>query len=391
MQFQLRVIRAESSPELIQLEAASDQQARQIAVKQGFTVLNVQRKGRKRSAKRFPLLLFCQELRVLLDAGLNLNESLETLAQKETHVENKAIINQLVQAIQNGQPFSDALAMTPDCFPGLFVASVRACETTGNLTEGLQRYSLYLEQIDILRNKIVSASIYPSIVLAFGGLVLAFLLGYVVPRFSKIYESRSAELSLPSEILMVIGQTVDRHGLILLITMAILLLLLAILLSQSSIQGKIMALIARLPKLGERIRMYHLSRFYRTLSMLLRSGIAVVPSLSLISELLGETLKPNVEQTKQLVTDGQSFTKAMQMTGLTTPVAERLFNVGEKSGRLDTMMEQAANFHEDEMLRFVDAFTKVFEPILMALIGLVIGVIVLLMYLPIFELASGIQ
>ena len=107
--------------------------------------------------------------------------------------------------------------------------------------------------------------------------------------------------------------------------------------------------------------------------------------------LLGQTLRQNVTTARQLISDGQPFAQAMTSCGLTTPVASQLFRVGEKSGRLDVMMERAASFHEEEMLRWVDAFTKVFEPLLMAAIGLVIGLIVLLMYLPIFELASGIQ
>jgi general secretion pathway protein F len=125
--------------------------------------------------------------------------------------------------------------------------------------------------------------------------------------------------------------------------------------------------------------------------MLLRSGIPVVAALDRVTELLGSHLKEQLNTAKNRISDGESFTQAMQVTSLTTPVAEQLFKVGEKSGRLENMLEKAANFHELEMIRWIDAFTKVFEPLLMALIGIIIGGIVLLMYLPIFELASGIQ
>jgi len=391
MQFQLRVMRPQSTPELIQLEASSDDDARRLAIQQGFTVLRVKKKGLSRRKRDFPLLFFCQELRVLLEAGLTLTESIETLVEKETNTDARATIANVLTSLRNGRQFSDALSTMPDYFPGLFVASIKACETTGNLPEGLQRFSLYLEQIDILRKKIISASIYPALVLAFGGLVLLFLLGYVVPRFSQIYESRSTELSLPSEILMTIGQTVENHGVLLLGVLALIVIGMVTVFSQPAILAKIGNLITRLPKVGERVRIYHLSRFYRTFSMLLRSGIPVVSALRMVNDLLGQTLKQNVAQTRQLISDGQPFAQAMSNCGLTTPVAAQLFKVGEKSGRLDVMMERAASFHEEEMLRWVDAFTKVFEPLLMAAIGLVIGLIVLLMYLPIFELASGIQ
>ena len=391
MQFHLRVIRPQSAPELIRLEASSDDDARKIAVQQGYTVLRVQKKGLVRRKAIFPLLLFCQELQVLLEAGLTLTESIETLVEKEVNADIRTTISTVLTSLQNGRKFSDALSLLPDYFPGLFVASIRACETTGNLPEGLQRFSLYLEQIDILRKKVISASIYPALVLAFGGLVLLFLLGYVVPRFSQIYDSRSTDLSLPSEILMTIGQTVESHGLLLLAVLIFIIIGVVTALSRPTIVAKIGALITRLPKVGERVRIYHLSRFYRTLAMLLRSGIPVVSALAMVNDLLGQTLRHNVAMAKQKISDGRPFAQAMASSGLTTPVASQLFRVGERSGRLDVMMERAASFHEEEMLRWVDAFTKVFEPLLMAAIGLVIGLIVLLMYLPIFELASGIQ
>ncbi|MFW5450511.1 MAG: type II secretion system F family protein [Methylophagaceae bacterium] len=391
MQFQLRVMRPQTTPEVIRIEAENDGDARRLAEQQGFTVLRVKQKGTSRRRGHFPLLLFCQELRVLLEAGLTLTESLETLIQKEMNTDNRAIISTVLVSLQNGRQFSDALSAMPDSFPGLFVANIKACETTGNLAEGLQRFSLYLEQIDVLRKKVISASIYPSLVLAFGGLVLFFLLGYVVPRFSQIYESRSTDLSFSSEVLLTIGQTVENHGVLILTVMIMMIIVVISALSQAAIRAKIGTIFTRLPQIGERVRVYHLSRFYRTFSMLLRSGIPVVSALGMVNQLLGQTLQQNVTTAKHLISEGKPFAQAMTECGLTTPVASQLFRVGEKSGRLDVMMERAANFHEQEMLRWVDAFTKLFEPILMAAIGLVIGLIVLLMYLPIFELASGIQ
>lgn len=391
MQFQLRVMRSQAAPEVIRLEAANDVDARLLAEQQGFTVLRIHQKGISRRKSNFPLLLFCQELRVLLEAGLTLTESLETLSQKESNADTRATISSVLASLRNGRQFSDALSTQPDSFPSLFIASVKACETTGDLPEGLQRFSLYLEQIDILRKKIISASIYPALVLAFGGVVLLFLVGYVVPRFSQIYESRSTDLSFASEVLLHIGRTVESHGVLLLTVLVGFVIIAVGVFMQPAVRAKIGNMMTRLPKVGERVRIYHLSRFYRTFAMLLRSGIPVVSALTMVNELLGQTLQHNVATARTLISEGRPFAQAMSVCNLTTPVASQLFRVGEKSGRLDVMMERAANFHEEEMLRWVDAFTKLFEPILMAVIGLIIGLIVLLMYLPIFELASGIQ
>ena len=139
------------------------------------------------------------------------------------------------------------------------------------------------------------------------------------------------------------------------------------------------------------MHIYHLTRFYRTFAMLLKSGIPVMNGLNMVDSLLGAGLQKNLQQAKKHIAEGQTFSSALMAANLTTPVALRLFNVGEKTGTLDTMMERAASFHEEQMLRWVDRFTKIFEPALMALIGILIGGIVLMMYMPIFELASGIQ
>jgi len=364
-----------------------------MAEQQGYTVLRVQATGvvLRGQGSHFPLLLFCQEMRVLLEAGLTLSESLDTLAQKESKPETRETLRRLHAALHEGRQFSDALSTMPQHFPGLFVASVRACETTGNLAEGLSRFALYLEQVDILRKRIVSASIYPALVLVFGALVLMFLLGYVVPRFSKIYQERSTNLSFASEVLMKIGQTVENHGVLLLALLAALVVGLVSIFRQPAMRARIGVWLTRLPQVGTRIHVYHLSRLYRTFAMLLRSGIPVVSALGMVNELLGHALQHNVAMARKLISEGRPFSEAMAECRLTTPVALQLFRAGEKSGRLEVMMERAAAFHEEEMMRWVDAFTKLFEPLLMAAIGMVIGLIVLLMYLPIFELASGLQ
>lgn len=389
MNFQIRVASASASPHNIRLQADSIEQAKTQAEKQGYIVLSVKPHGLRLSRHRFPLLLFCQELTVLLQSGLLLTQALETLSQKEKNQEVRISLLQLVETIRSGRTLSDALAAQPQHFPSLFIAMVRACETTGNLAEGLSRFASYLEQIDVLKKRLVSASIYPALILGFGTLVMLFLLGYVVPRFSQIYESRDTDLSTASEVLLLLGNTIEAHGPLLLFIFILLIAAMIVTFSRQTVRARIGETMTHMPIIGERIRVYHLSRFYRTFAMLLRSGIPVVSALSMVSELLGATLKIHVDKARRLILDGQTFAQSMQQAELVTPVAVQLFRVGENAGNLDNMMERAATFHEEEMMRWVDAFSKMVEPALMAILGVVIGLIVFLMYLPIFELASG--
>lgn len=393
MQYQLRVMREGVAPSNIDLDAASAQEARQHAIQQGYTVLKVAARSKRfsRGGERFPLVLFCQELRVLLEAGLPLSEALDTLIEKESRAETRASLASLFDAVREGRQLSDAMASLPQAFPPLFIATVRASETTGNLPEALIRYSLYLEQIDVLKKKIVSASIYPALVLGFGMLVLIFLMGYVVPRFSRIYESHVSHISYTTQLLLKAGKFSQDYGLVVLALLIVVVAFLTSIVKRPEMQARLLDGLWRLPYLGEKVRIYHLSRLYRTFSMLLKSGIPVVTGLAMVNDLLGVSLQSNLSKAKRMISEGQQFSEAFSASALTTPVALRLFRVGEKTGRIETMMERAATFHEEQMIRWVDAFTKLFEPLLMAVIGLVIGGIVLLMYMPIFELASGIE
>jgi general secretion pathway protein F len=393
MQYQLRVMREGTSPSNIELDAATEREARQHAIQQGYIVLKVTARNKSFSIgrERFPLVLFCQELRVLLEAGLPLSEALDTLIEKENRPEIRSSLLSLFDAVKEGRQLSDAMANMPQAFPPLFIATIRASETTGNLPEALIRYSLYLEQIDVLKKRIVSASIYPALVLGFGVLVLIFLMTYVVPRFSRIYESHVSNISYTTQLLLKVGKFSQDFGFVILLLLAVLATFMISMVRRPEIQVRMMDALWRLPYLGEKVRIYHLSRLYRTFSMLLKSGIPVVAGLGMVNNLLGTSLQGNLSMAKRLISEGQQFSEAFAASSLTTPVALRLFRVGEKTGRIETMMERAATFHEEQMIRWVDAFTKLFEPALMAVIGLVIGGIVLMMYVPIFELASGIE
>lgn len=398
MQYQLRVLREGLAPYHVELEAGSLEDARIKAEQQGLTVLKVKphntslglpRIGQKPHA--FPLMLFCQEFRVLFEAGLTVMEVLQTLIDKETNAVTKLTLQQLLAAVQEGKTLSQAMSLHPNAFPNLFAATISAAETTGDLSEALLRYNQYLENVDLLKKRIISASVYPAIVVSFGLIVLAFLVVYVIPKFSKIYETQIAHVSTSTQYLLSLGKFSQQYGFYILLCLAAAIIIFITLITRSEIRAKLYDALWKLPFFGDKVRVYHLARFYRTFSMLLKSGIPVMTGLNMVENLLGAGLQANLQQAKKHIAEGQHFSHALFKADLTTPVAMRLFNVGEKTGTLDRMMERAASFHEEQMMRWVDRFTKIFEPALMALIGILIGGIVLMMYVPIFELASGIQ
>jgi general secretion pathway protein F len=398
MQYQLRVLRQGHAPYQFELEATSAEDARIKAEQQGLIVLKVKSSTSSAILQTlskqnipFPLMLFCQEFRVLFEAGLSVMDVLQTLIDKENNSAIKVVLKQLLIAVQEGKTLSQAMSLNASAFPTLFIATISAAESTGDLPEALLRYNQYLENVDLLKKRIVSASVYPAIVTSFGLLVLAFLVAFVIPKFSKIYATQVTNISTSTKILLKIGNFSQHYGFIILVLLVAMISSLVILISRSEMRAKLYDALWKIPYLGNKVRVYHLARFYRTFSMLLKSGIPVMNGLSMVENLLGAGLKTNLQNAKKRIGEGQQFSQALHESELTTPVAIRLFTVGEKTGTLDKMMERAASFHEEEMMRWVDHFTKIFEPTLMALIGILIGGIVLMMYMPIFELASGIE
>ncbi len=393
MDYQIKAVR-DKEIVLLNISAVNVEDALSQAKVRGFTPIAASAKLQSfaiRANKKFPLVQFSQELLALLEAGLNLVEAIETLAVKDESNNTKATLDLLLQSLYQGQTFSTALEQQPLAFPMLYVATVRASETTGNLTESLSRYIAYEEQIGLLKKKIISASIYPILLMSVGGLVILFLLGFVVPKFSRIYEGTGGELPFLSQVLLAWGVFLENHGQVMLLATVLVVIATIIAASRPDVRKWFGQLLWRIPALGRRLRTYQLARFYRTLGMLLKAGTPIIPALQSVAGLLDNALQSSMKKTTIAINEGQPISQAMELAGLTTPVASRMLAVGERGGNIGDMMERVASFYDEELSRWIDWFTRLFEPILMLLIGLVIGVVVLLLYMPIFELAGNIQ
>jgi general secretion pathway protein F len=276
-------------------------------------------------------------------------------------------------------------------FPPLYVASVRASERTGALQEALTRYIAYAEQAEALRKTLVNACIYPAVLLGAGLLVTLFLMGYVVPRFSSIYEDVGSDLPAASRLLLQWGQLIDAHaGLMVFLTVASIGSA-VYLLTRPAARARVGEWITRIPAVGRQLHLYQMARLYRTTGMLLRGGMPAVAALQMSAGLLRAGSRPAFAAATQCVREGQSLAQAMERNGLTNPVAARMLKVGERSGNMGEMMERIASFCDEELARWVAVVTRLIEPVLMTVIGLVIGVIVVLMYFPIFQLAGSIR
>ncbi len=392
MRFHVTALDAARAVTTCELNATDEADARRQALARGLRVLSVGSMRLKFSGRsRLALVPFTNELVALLDAGLSLVEALDALTEKERDVATRSLLDAVRTRLYEGQSLSSALAEFPNSFPTLYVATVRASERSGAITQALQRFVAYQERIDVLKRQLINASIYPAVLLAVGTLVMLFLVGYVVPRFAGIYEEIGGDLPLASRMLMRWGQLIDAHGLLVAGAFVAVLAVITNVVLRPGARAKAGQMLARIPTISRQLQLYQLARLYRTVGMLLRGGLPVVTAFEMTQGLLATGVQPRLAAATRAVREGQSLADSLAAHGMTTPVAERMLRVGERSGNMGEMMERIAAFYDTELSRWVDVATRLIEPAMMTVIGLVIGGIVLLMYFPIFELAGSIQ
>ena len=392
MRFRITTLAGGQGVAIHEMDALDEADAHHQAIARGLRVLSVRATRWKRSRRaRLSLVAFSNELVALLEAGLSLVEAIDALTEKERDEPVRRLLEGVRRHLYEGQSLSAALAEFPSSFPTLYVATVRASERSGAIAESLRRFVGYQQQIDLLKNRLIRASIYPAVLLVVGLLVMLFLVAYVVPRFSGIYEDIGGELPFASKMLMQWGRLLDAHGLAVLAGFLACVGLTVYGVRRPGLRAGAFRLFARIPMVGYRIELYQMARLYRTVGTLLRGGLPVVTAFEMTRGLLAEAARPRLAAATRAVREGRSLTDALAAQGLTTLVAERMLRVGERSGNMGEMMDRIAEFYDEELSRFVDLATRLIEPAMMTAIGLVIGLIVVLMYFPIFELAGSIQ
>jgi general secretion pathway protein F len=395
MQFDVRTLSADMVISHLLIDGRDEADARRQVEARGLFVSAIApaggglglRRG-KRRGKGLSLVLFSQELLALLTAGLGIVEGLEALLEKECSPATRSVLERLLSGLREGQRFSAVLAEQPELFPPLYIGIVKAAEGTSDLPRSLSRFIDYQQRIDLVRGKLVSAAIYPCILLLVGGGVSMFLIGYVVPRFAEVYQGAGRNLPWLSQQMLNWGQFAGQHTMLLLGGIAAVLAALALGVRQLMGNGGFARLLGRLPGIGERVRIYELSRLYLTLGMLSEGGITIIHAIDTVQGMVSAGIRQNLQAARADIEAGLPLSTAFESNQLTTPISLRMLRVGERTGDMGPMLTQSAAFYDGEISRWIERFTRTFEPLLMAAIGLVVGAIVVLLYMPIFDLAG---
>ncbi|HEI8864684.1 TPA: type II secretion system F family protein [Serratia odorifera] len=370
-------------------QADSAEQARMQAELTGALVLKVKPRSRlARRAKPFPLTLFIQELIALLEAGLVIVEAIEALSESSRDTEQRRVLDALLKTLYRGQQLSQALAALPALFPPLLISTVASSEQTGQLATALGRFLHYEKRMEALRKRIRNTLLYPSVVISIGCLILFFLLGFIIPRFAIVFEGMR-DLNGSARFIVWWGHLTHSHGPLLLAMTVFGVILLVNGSSNKKVRQILLEQLLRIPQLQHQHQLAILVRFYRTLGLLLQGGMPAVNALTLTGSLLPPRYQPNLQQALADIQAGKTLSSSLESQQLTTPVASRLLAVGERSGDLPALCERIAAFYDESLERAIETFSKIFEPLLMLIVGGLVGLVVFLLYMPIFEMAGG--
>jgi general secretion pathway protein F len=335
------------------------------------------------------ILIFLEQLRDLLVAGLSLIEALQAVRSgAPSSIQARAAF--IVERLREGQAFSTAL-LAEGSFPLVLVALVRTSELTSSLPQALSGFLDHERRARELRHRVVSLATYPLMVIAVGVSVFAFLAFYVMPRFAVIFQGMTGSLPWSARAMLAWSTWLAAHRLGSLIGVALGIGSIAAAVIMPTARAWTLQWLLDFAPLRTRLRTYFLARWYRATGMLLQGGIPLPEALSLSQVVLPVALRPGGAAVERAIRDGHSPAEAHRRGSMTTPVSEQLLRAGERTGDLGGVLTRIADFHEAEVTRQLERAMRTLEPVVMTLIGIGVGVVVVLMYLPIFELASAVQ
>jgi type IV pilus assembly protein PilC len=354
----------------------------------GFPGLSLGR-GKGHRINRQEFLVYNQELATLLKAGMPLVQSLDILRQRVANVTFKAVLDGVYEKVRAGTGLSDAFAEHGDLFPAVYSASLMAGERSGNLDAVIRRYVAYEKVIGAVKKRTISALIYPVILsLLMLGLIGIIVLR-VVPSFSTFYENFDRELPLSTRIIVGVSDFVAGNIVFIVIGVVATIAAVAAWTRQPGQRLRIDRMLLELPWAGQTVRKFSTAQMARTLATLLGGGIPLVHALEIVVRSMSNRhLGRELEEITRRVREGESFATAMLARRTFPDVAVKMIEVGEQTGALQEMLNSLADFYDEDIETEVARFITIIEPVLLVVMGLVIALVVIALYLPLFELSS---
>ena len=393
--FTYKAVREDGTSITDELTAATTAEVRQALETRGYLVLDVQKKRtglRGAGASQKDFLIFNQEFMTLVKAGLPILQALEILHKRMEKPGYRSALAGIIEAVKGGTALSDAMASQPAFFPPLYTATVRAGEQSGALVDVLKRFIAYQKRMLTVRRKLVTALAYPVfLVLALVAVMALFFL-YIIPNFTQMYSDQAGSLPFLTSLLISFTGIVSKGAPVIIV--ALIAGGIGLYLGYRSGAGRqaLDTITLRIPLVRTLVIQYIMAQLTRTLATVLRGGIPLVQAMDTTAGVIGNrVIARRLLASRELLTEGVSLADAMERTKLAPDMTVRMIEVGESSGDLPQMLEDVADFYEQEVENRLTVLTTMIEPVLMLTMGVVIAFIVVALYLPIFEMGARLK
>ncbi len=335
------------------------------------------------------LVLFSRQLSTLVSAGVPIVQGLSILVDQAETPLFKGIITKIREDIEQGISINEAMAKHPAAFTTLYVSMIKAGEVGGILDTILERLSAYLEASEELRGKIKGAMVYPAVISVIAGAVTLFLLIFIIPTFKEIFESFGAELPLPTKVLIGLSDVLKKY--FLLVIAAPIGAFIGLNKFRQTPKGLLLTdtYALKLPLFGLLLKKVAVAKFSRTLGTLIKSGVPILQALDTVGKTSGNKVIENaIATSREAIREGERMADPLRKTGVFPPMVIQMIAIGEETGNLDTMLNKIADFYDQEVDVTVKGLTSMIEPIVMVVMGIVIGAIVLAVFMPMFSMGD---
>ena len=361
----------------------------QIQVTQITPVKEKAKTAKAKGASAKDLAVFTRQFSVMIGAGLPLVQCLDILGTQAEDKNFGAIILAVRTDVENGMSLADAMKKHPKAFDALFTNMIAAGEAGGILDAILKRLATYIEKAVKLKGQVKSAMVYPIAVIVIATVVVGVILWKVIPTFASLFAGLGAELPLPTRVVIALSNGLVRYGLFIIGGLVGLGFAFRSYYASSNGRRVVDRIVLKLPVLGLLMRKIAVARFCRTLSTLLSSGVSILEALDITAKTAGNAIvEEAIYTTRKSIEGGETIAAPLAQTAVFPPMVVQMIGVGEATGALDTMLGKIADFYEEEVDVAVAGLLTLLEPIMIALLGGVVGGIVIAMYMPIFALVS---
>lgn len=389
MQFDVRLLDPlNRAVQGVLVQAPSEAQARARLLAEGQLVLSIHARAASSRVSTVEVSLVCRELRALLLAGLTVVEALDALAAVGGP---GSIYEALLVRLRQGKALSAAMEDLL-VFPALLVASVRASERTSDLSHALDAYLRFDDMVGLLRRKVLSAALYPGLVVTLGGLVAVFLLMVVVPRFARLYGDNPTGISTSTRLLLGLSSSLSQHPWLVPALLALLAGCVAWLVTAGRWRAGLAWLVRQIPWLAAQLSHFERARIYEALALLVHGGYSLHEALGVCLTMASSpAVEQQLLQARSSVERGASASVSFKGAGLTDLISERLIRAGERGGDFDRVLQAIADRHAGAFETFVERATRIVEPVLLIGVALLIGSMVVLLYMPVFDIAGTVR